>query len=369
MNVRDSEVIAGLLIKEGYRLTDNEGEADIVIFNTCSVRQHAEDKVWSAAGRLNRRAAGDSNRKSRPIIGICGCMANCYREDIFRRAPNIDFAVGTRDIARIPDILRNLTEGGGFFEKKIYELNGKLRENEIYHTGFHLDRHHAFVVISEGCENFCSYCVVPYTRGELTHRESGDIIEEIEENIKAGIVRITLLGQNVNQWRGSGGEVTFPDLLRQVNKIKGLKGFSFITSHPKDAGTDLFYAMRDCAKLKKYLHLPLQSASNRILRLMNRGYTKEHYLDIISQYRKIVPGGELTTDIIVGFPSETESDFQQTYEALKNIRFDKAYIFKYSPRPHTKASELRDDVPQSEKERRHRIILELQKEISRSRRK
>ncbi|MDD4910489.1 MAG: tRNA (N6-isopentenyl adenosine(37)-C2)-methylthiotransferase MiaB [Candidatus Omnitrophica bacterium] len=363
MNARDSEVISGLLIQAGYRLVEDEADADVVIFNTCSVRQHAEDKVWSAVGSLAKGG--------KKIIGVVGCMANCYREGIFNRAPNVDFIAGTRDIAKIPQILKDLNKHRGLLEKKRYELDGESRGNEIYHTGFHLDKDHAFVVISEGCENFCSYCVVPYTRGKLTHRNPRDIIKEIEGDIKAGITKITLLGQNVNQWKDNlkTEPINFPQLLRLVNDVKGLKQFSFITSHPKDAGDDLFLAMRDCDKLKKYLHLPLQSASNRILKLMNRGYTKERYLDIITKYREIVLGGELTTDIIVGFPGEAEADFQETFDLVKKVRFDKAYIFKYSARPHAKASRFPDDLPRLEKERRHRMILELQKEISKESKK
>ncbi len=368
MNVRDSEVISGLLARAGYRLTDSQKAADVVIFNTCSVREHAENKVWSAIGRMN------DARPMKKIIGLAGCTANCYRDEIFRRAPAVDFVIGTRDIAKIPQVIKELTrekwrqpptgrQGPHFLlERKIWETDGEERPEEIYHTGFHLDKAHAFVVISEGCENFCSYCVVPYTRGRLRHRSPQDIIKEIEEDIGAGITKVTLLGQNVNSYRRNG--TAFIRLLEAVNKIKGLKEFSFITSHPKDTSAELFKAMADLGKLKKYLHLPVQSGSDRILKAMNRGYSRKFYLDLAQIYRKAVKGASLTTDIIVGFPGESEKDFQDTFDLVKGLCFNAAYIFKYSPRPHSQAARLPDDVPRQEKERRHRLILELQKEIS-----
>ncbi|MBM3249452.1 MAG: tRNA (N6-isopentenyl adenosine(37)-C2)-methylthiotransferase MiaB [Candidatus Omnitrophica bacterium] len=352
MNVRDSEVISGLLDKAGYKLTDDETKADIEIMNTCSVRQLAEDKVWSAVGRSKAK-----------IIGISGCMANNYREGIFEKAPKVDFVVGTADIGKLPGILKEIEKHkGGVLEKKIYETDADLREDEIYHTGFHLDKEHAFVVISEGCENYCSYCVVPYVRGKLRSRDYGDILDEIREDIDSGIKNITLLGQNVNAYQFK--DVNFVELVELVNSVKGLKEFSFVTSHPKDTSLELFKAMRDCDKLKKYLHLPVQGGSDRILKLMNRGYTRQFYTNLVADYRKTVKNGELTTDIIVGFPTETEEDFEETRDLVKDLEFNAAYIFKYSVRPHTEALKLADDVPVKEKERRHKIILDLQKSIS-----
>jgi tRNA-2-methylthio-N6-dimethylallyladenosine synthase len=212
---------------------------------------------------------------------------------------------------------------------------------------------------------------VPYVRGALLNRDYQDILKEIEGAIDKGISKITLLGQNVNAYKSQGHKVTrsqvnFIELLHLVNQIKGLREFSFITSHPKDTSADLFEAMRDLDKLKKYLHLPVQSGSDRILKLMNRGYARKFYLDLADNYRKIVKNGALTTDIIVGFPSETEEDFQDSYELVEDIQFDAAFIFKYSPRPNTEAARMADDVPKEEKERRHALILELQKKISKN---
>ncbi|MFH1198916.1 MAG: tRNA (N6-isopentenyl adenosine(37)-C2)-methylthiotransferase MiaB [Candidatus Omnitrophota bacterium] len=372
MNVRDSEVVVGLLKGAGYKITDDHKAADIVIFNTCSVRQHAEDKVWSEIGRFKKSPV--SGLRS-PLIGVIGCMAQNYKEAIFERAPDVDFVVGPTDIDKIPNIIKKLdhrpqTTDHRLFETKIWETDGENRPERIYHTGFYEDREHAFVVISEGCSNFCSYCVVPYVRGPLRHRSHVDIIKEVKKAIDKGITKITLLGQNVNAYKstayGLRPTVDFIGLLKQVNGIKGLNEFSFVTSHPKDSSRELFKAMADLDKLKKYLHMPVQSGSDKVLKLMNRGYSRSFYLDLADNYRKIVQGGALTTDIIVGYPGETEKDFQDTYDLVEKVQFNAAYIFKYSSRPNTAAAKLVDDVPKTEKERRHREILELQKKISKA---
>jgi tRNA-2-methylthio-N6-dimethylallyladenosine synthase len=383
MNVRDSEVICGILKEEGYELTGDAQDANVILFNTCSVRQHAEDKVWSEVGRISK-VKGQSPKRNKqsnlsgrvPIIGIVGCMAQAHKEKIFERAPEVDFVVGPQDLHKIPEVINRLIKGQSpknnllkrpvgdspFFQRKIWQTEGDARPEEIYHTGFYEDKNHTYVVISEGCSNFCSYCVVPYVRGPLRNRNYKDILKEIEEAVDKGITDITLLGQNVNAYYYD--DVNFTRLVELVNLVKGLKEFSFITSHPKDTSQELFKAMADLDRLKKYLHLPVQSGSDRILNLMNRGYSKRFYLDLVDNYRKIVKDGILTTDIIVGFPTETEEDFRQTYDLLKDIEFDSSYIFKYSPRPHTDSEDMPDDVPRAEKERRHRIILGLQKEIS-----
>lgn len=373
MNVRDSEIICGLLKAEGYKLTAHPDEADVIIFNTCSVRQHAEDKVWSEVGRFKKQGQPPSG--TFPLIGVVGCMAQNYKDDIFRRAPQVDFVVGPSDIHKIPQIIDTFVRGSkpmvrseNLLERKIWETDGGPRPEEIYHTGFYGDKNHAYVVISEGCSNFCSYCVVPHVRGALRNRNYKDILREIKGAIEQGITRFTLLGQNVNAYlsaaSGRQSSVNFIELLEMVNGLKGIQEFSFVTSHPKDATIELFKGMRDCGKLKKYLHLPIQSGSNRILGLMNRGYTREFYLELVNNYRKIVKDAVLTTDIIVGFPGETEKDFQDTCDLVRGIEFNAAYIFKYSTRPHTQAEKMVDDVPQQEKEKRHALVLGLQKDIS-----
>ncbi len=414
MNVRDSEVIAGLLKKAGYHLVDEPEKADVAILNTCSVRQHAEDKVWSEIGRLAKIPAGRKHKRdtryavrdTRPIIGLVGCMAQNYKAGVFERSPEVDFVAGPSDIDKIPELVKKFAGAPGhrgtgpkLFERKYWETEGTVRPEQIYHTGYYADKQHAYVVISEGCSNYCSYCVVPFVRGELHNRYYGDIIAEIKEAVKKGIKRVTLLGQNVNAYTSNVKDVDVPrpgesvqsrsksfqrkdvrvnavneysaehmvkfaDVLKLVNEIRGLEEFSFVTSHPRDTSVELFQAMAGLDKLKKYLHLPVQSGADRILRLMNRGYTRNFYLELARNYRTIVKGGTLTTDIIVGFPGETKADFQETYDLVKKACFDAAYIFKYSPRPHSAALGWADNVPKEEKERRHRLILELQKKIS-----
>ncbi|MDD5476886.1 MAG: MiaB/RimO family radical SAM methylthiotransferase [Candidatus Omnitrophica bacterium] len=361
MNERDSEVIGGLLKKSGYQISASDKEADVIIFNTCSVRKHAEDRVWSLIGSY----------KGSKIIGLVGCMAQNYKEKAFERDTNISFVVGPQDIGKIPEVLGKILKTRGqspsedsplLLERKIWETDSISRPEEIYHTEFYQDKNHAHVVISEGCSNFCSYCVVPYVRGPLRHRRSKDILVEIQAAIARGITRVTLLGQNVNAYLD--GKINFNKLLAQVNGLGGLKEFDFFTSHPKDANTDSFKAIRDLDKLVKRLHLPLQSGSDRILKLMNRGYSVKEYLDLIDSYRKIVKGGLLTTDIIAGFPTETEKEFKETYNLVKKIEFNAAYLFKYSSRPGTQAEKIGADLSKEEKEKRHKQILDLQRDIS-----
>ncbi|MDP2831009.1 MAG: MiaB/RimO family radical SAM methylthiotransferase, partial [Candidatus Omnitrophota bacterium] len=379
MNVRDSEVICGLLQKAGYRISGTDQDADIVIFNSCSVRKHAEDRVWSLMGALKKRKNNRDSPHSGtvPIIGLVGCMAQNYKEQAFERDANISFVVGPQDIDKIPKVLGKILETRGqspnsgdsprlfsplLLERKIWETDSISRPEEIYHTEFYQDKNHAHVVISEGCSNFCSYCVVPYVRGPLRHRKSKDILAEIQDAIAQGITRVTLLGQNVNAYLD--GKVNFNKLLEQVNGLDGLKEFDFFTSHPKDANVDCFKAIRDLDKLAKRLHLPLQSGADRILKSMNRGYAVKDYLALIDSYRKIVKGGRLTTDIIVGFPTETEQDFKETCALVKKARFNAAYIFKYSSRPGTEAAKMADELKPGDKEKRHKKILDLQRGIS-----
>ncbi|MDD5692071.1 MAG: tRNA (N6-isopentenyl adenosine(37)-C2)-methylthiotransferase MiaB [Candidatus Omnitrophica bacterium] len=380
MNVRDSEVICGLLKDSGYKICSDEKQADVIIFNTCSVRQHAEDRVWSQIGAFKKTGTVKRKRNLRdspqetgtvPIIGIVGCMAKNYAEKIFERSPDVDFAVGPQDIDKIPDILSRLSRNkeqspksgdSPLFQSKIWETDGQIRPDEIYHNNFYQDKEHAYLVISEGCSNFCSYCVVPYVRGGLRHRKVENILREAQGAIAQGITRITLLGQNVNAYQN--GDIDFSGLLQRLDKIDGLKQINFFTSHPKDADPDFFKVIRDSQKLVKSLHLPLQSGSDKILKLMNRGYSAKEYLALIDSYRKIVKGGLLTSDIIVGFPGESEDDFSRTFELVNKAEFNAAYIFKYSPRPHTEALKMADDVERADKEKRHARLLELQRGIS-----
>jgi tRNA-2-methylthio-N6-dimethylallyladenosine synthase len=291
-------------------------------------------------------------------------MAQNYKEQVFERNENIAFVVGPQDVSKIPQILKEISKNS-LLQKKIWETDGEARPEEVYHAGFYEDKKHTHVVISEGCSNFCSYCVVPYVRGPIRHRKHEDILKEIREAVENGISEITLLGQNANAYvSGSNKNIDFVNLLELVNDIEGLKGFDFMTSHPKDASVSLFKAIANLDKLKKALHLPVQSGSDRILKLMNRGYSKNPYLGLIKNYRKIVKKGAVSTDIIVGFPTESESDFMDTYNLVKEVGFNAAYIFKYSPRDKTQAFGMVDDVAEKEKMRRHGLILDLQRKIS-----
>jgi len=368
MNVRDSEVVKGLLLAEGYEMTDDPKKADVVLFNTCSVRDHAEQRVWSGIGLLSRK-------KNRPLIGILGCMAQNYQADIKKRVPAVDLIVGPSEIDNIVLYLEEALR-----TRNVLAVKERARAEEIYHTGFYDKKDHAYIVVSEGCDNYCSYCVVPYVRGRLRHRPAEEIVREARAAVDAGITSITLLGQNVSAYGTENREQStpacrtgrenrncgFPELLEKVAKVKGLKSLSFITSHPKDTKKELFEAMRDIPVVRKYLHMPAQSGSDRVLAMMNRGYTAKIYRELVDLYRSIVYNGELSSDFIVGFPTESEEDFRATYELAKDVRFDSAFIFKYSARPHTKAAQLADDVPQATKKRRHAELLELQKNISQS---
>ena len=434
MNSRDSELVAGQFVNRGYQLVDTAKEADVILLNTCSVREHAEDKVWSELGRLRKLksvppsfAGAKLNRRDnhpkKIIIGVIGCMARNLGNKIIERMPHVDLVVGPNDLANIYDYVKEILKE----RRRFVEVSSATRDKSFYKHLYHQNKKHSYVNISEGCSNFCSYCVVPYVRGRHRSRAAEDILKEIKQLVKDGVNSITLLGQNVDDYsyrlktkdqRPKTKKIDFVGLVEVISRIKGVKELSFVTSHPKDidASTSLsipsslgmirgmvsesnhdpepldfardgsrdgepveprsrrvdfllFDLMEQRKNIKKYLHLPVQSGSNRILKLMNRKYTRAKYLKIIAQYRKKVPNGILATDVIVGFPSETEKDFRDTFDLIKKVEFNFAYIFKYSPRPHTKAKDLPDDVPKQEKERRHRILLDLQKGISRRKRK
>ena len=354
MNFRDSEIIIGLLLQKGYTLVDTAKKADIVLFNGCSVRQHAENRVWSAIGPLKKT----KEKTGKPIIGLIGCMAQNYQKKAFQKAPCLDFIAGPNNIGDIPELINKAR----IQNQHCLAVDKVIRQDFVYNTNYLSGATGANVIIMEGCNNFCSYCIVPYCRGRERSRAAANIISEIKDFVCRGITEITLLGQNVNSYIGKNN-TKFVDLLQMVNDLKGIKSFDFVTAHPKDAGLELFYAMRDLPKLKKFLHLPVQSGSDRILKLMNRGYTQKQYLKLINNAREIVPNLRLTTDVMVGFPSETEQDFADTFEIFKQVKFAAAYIFKYSQRPHTKCAELVDNVSDALKKQRHQILLNFQKQL------
>jgi tRNA-2-methylthio-N6-dimethylallyladenosine synthase len=354
MNDRDSEALLGLFLEKGYQQAKSEEEADVVLVNTCSVREHAENRALSFAGKFKKIK---QSRANKPLVGIIGCMAQNKGRDIFRKMQHLSLVCGPSTFNKIPGYIEKINKD----RIRIIDLEDQVREDDFYRASFRFQKEWAQVVISTGCSNYCSYCVVPFVRGPLRLREPEDIINEVKRNISLGIKKITLLGQNVNDYKHERGN--FVELLELVIEVPGVEEINFLTPHPKDTSRELFTFMAKSSKMKKHLHLPFQSGSNRILELMNRGYTKEDYLGLVSDYRKIV-GGTLSTDVIAGFPTETDKDFKQTKEVIEEVKFRHAYIFKYSPRKRAKSFELRDDVPKETKEKRHKILLELQKKIS-----
>ena len=363
MNVRDSEFVTGLLLEKGFGKAPSIEKADIILFNSCSVRKNAEGKLFGNIADLKKL------KKSKPalIVGLIGCTAQSYGSDSFKKAPVIDIVCGPGNETDLPglinDVLKNRCAMVALdkVSQKRPELFPKYRESGPK----------ALVSISEGCDNFCSYCIVPYVRGRERSRKPQDIAREVRELASRGFKEVTLLGQNVNSYGCNTHDAIrttgFVRLLERLNSIDGIERIRFMTSHPKDASEDLFKAMRDLDKVCEHLHLPLQSGSDRILKLMNRGYTKAHYLELADLYRKYVPGGSITTDVIVGFPSETSRDFDFTLKLLKGIGFDSLYTFKYSPRSPAKASKLKDSVSKETKEARLEKLMAIQTGISEGR--
>ncbi len=371
MNVRDSEFVMGLLLEDGFKEAPSEDKAGVIIFNSCSVRKHAEDRLFSNISGLKHLKA----RKPGLIIGLMGCTAQSYKEKALGRAPVIDFVCGPGNEHELPKIIRKVLKDRRpvLATDKVNKLRPELFPEYRAKGEF------ASVSISEGCDNYCSYCIVPYVRGGERSREAYDIIKEVNSLASRGFKDIMLLGQNVNSYSTGSAHSSqltahrkkndFIMLLEKLDLIEGIEKIRFMTSHPKDVSKELFEAMGGLKKIDKRLHLPVQSGSNRILKLMNRGYTKEHYQKLVKMYRALVPGGEITTDIIVGFPGETGKDFKDTVRLMDKAHFDGAYIFKYSPRPPAKSCKLKDDVPPEEKQRRLRLILDMQKRMSRNKRR
>ncbi|MBU1524430.1 MAG: tRNA (N6-isopentenyl adenosine(37)-C2)-methylthiotransferase MiaB, partial [Candidatus Omnitrophica bacterium] len=366
MNKRDSEALAGLFLERGYSLAQNLQEADVILVNTCSVREHAENRAISFLGSLKKLSTINYKLLTKLIIGLIGCMAKNRGEEIFKKMPHIDLICGPASLGKIPAYVEKIQK-----EKiRIIDLEDKSRAEDFYRACFRVEPEYAQVVISTGCSNFCSYCVVPYARGVLRLRNPQDIIDEVKRNVELGIKKITLLGQNVNDYQfasrftlHASRFINFVELLKMVEEVEGVEEIDFVTSQPKNTSRELFTFMAQSSRIRKHLHLPFQSGSNMILELMNRGYSKEKYLSLIKDYKNIT-GGTLSTDVIVGFPTEGEDDFNQTKEILEEVKFRYAYIFKYSPRPRTEAAKLDDDVTKEIKERRHKILLDLQKQIS-----
>ncbi|MEE1102337.1 MAG: tRNA (N6-isopentenyl adenosine(37)-C2)-methylthiotransferase MiaB [Agathobacter sp.] len=356
MNARDSEKLVGILEKIGYQETEDE-HADFVIYNTCTVRENANNKVYGRLGYLS------NYKKKNPdmMIALCGCMMQepTVVETIRKKYKFVNLVFGTHNIYKFAELLCNAFESDSTIID-IWKDTDKIVEDLPVKRKFSFK---SGVNIMFGCNNFCSYCIVPYVRGRERSREPKDIIREIENLVADGVVEIMLLGQNVNSYgKNLEKPVTFAELLREINNIEGLKRIRFMTSHPKDLSDELIEAMKDCDKVCKHFHLPLQSGSSRILKIMNRHYDKEQYLEEVEKLRKAVPDIALTTDIIVGFPGETEEDFLETMDVVKRVRYDSAFTFIYSKRTGTPAATMDNQVPDDVvKDRFDRLLKEVQK--------
>lgn len=356
MNKCDSEVLTSILIEEGYSYTENFQDADILILNTCSVRDTAERKVL---GRLERLKQVKQNRPDM-ILGVCGCMAQSWAHELVERFPYVNFILGTNRLSELPELINKSQKTG----EAAIDISEIPSENEPIHI-VRESSVTAWVTIMHGCNNFCSYCIVPYVRGRERSRSSSSILEEVKSLGEKGYKEVTLLGQNVNSYGLDIGEVDFADLLRIINNDSPrIERIRFTTSHPKDVSPKLISAIAELPKVCKHFHLPAQAGSNNVLKRMNRGYTREHYLYLIDELRTKVPDISITTDLIVGFPGETEQDFLDTLDLVKRVEFDVAFCFRYSPRRGTPAASMEDQIPEDVKMHRLYELLEIQDSIS-----
>lgn len=358
LNVSDGEKIKGLLKKAGYDFTDDEHEADIIILNTCAVRESAEDRVFGIIGSMKKLKEENPSL----IIGISGCMTaqEHVAEKIKKSYPQVDFVMGTSAINSLPSLLLECLKGKKF-SADISEYDDFSEQTEqVRESTFK-----ASVPIMFGCNNFCTYCIVPYVRGRERSRLPEDIINEVKNLVDSGYKEIMLLGQNVNSYgKDLKNGISFPELLRELNKINGDFIIRFMSSHPKDASHELIDSIFECDKVANHLHLPVQSGSNTVLDRMNRRYTVEKYLETVEYIRKKSPDFSLTTDLIVGFPNETDDEFNSTLDLIKKVKYDNIYSFIYSRRTGTKASEIIDTISETVKGKRMRELLEVQREIS-----
>ncbi len=356
MNVLDSHYLEGAFAAAGYERAESAADADVIVFNTCSVREHAENKVFSRLGELERLKAGRPDT----VVVVAGCMAQRLGEGLLERFGAVDLVVGTGRIGDLVDLVENAAVSG---RRSVTDSScGKALMRDIRHR---LARSEAFVCAMRGCDNFCAYCVVPYVRGRQASRSMGEIIDEVKALADDGVKVVTLLGQNVTAYGADLGEKrALSRLLTELNRIEGLEWIRFLTCHPRDTGDDVFEAMRDLPKVCSYIHMPAQSGSDVILAAMNRGYTKSQYLSRIDRLREIAGDVSIAGDFIVGFPGETERDFDETVDLVRRVGYKNSFIFKYSPRPGTSAARLPDNVDASEKARRNNSLLEVQREAS-----
>lgn len=355
MNELDSEIMIGLLENRGLTRSHDENDADLLIFNTCSIRDLAERKAMGKLGLLGR------TQQSQALIGVTGCMANAKKDSLFQKLPHIDFVLGTNNIHELNHVLDEVLATG----KPSIRTDDHFQFELDYMGAKRDDKVKAYVSIIRGCDKFCTYCVVPYTRGPEVSRDPANIVEECRHLVQQGYKEITLLGQNVNSYGKDKPEwnCLFHDLLYQIDKIPGMERVRFMTSHPVDITRELMEAIRDLKSLCEFVHFPLQAGANRVLRKMHRIYTVEQYMEKVQMLREIVPNVALGTDIIVGFPTETEEEFQETYRWLKEIEYSVAFLFAYSPRKGTPAMRWKDDIPEEVKQDRLQRLMALQDHI------
>ena len=362
MNVCDSTWIEMSLVKRGYRQVDLEEDADIILVNTCSVRKKPEEKLYSFLGRI----APLYKKRPSIIVGVGGCVAQQLGEKIWEKFPFVRLVFGTDGVASVPQSIERLIKEDGLKICLLNFMDYYPERNLPPYKDITKNMASAYINIMQGCDNFCAYCIVPYTRGRQKSRHSSNIIKECEMLVDAGVKEITLLGQNVNSYGMDkyGDGVSFVELLRKVSNIKGLKRLRFTTSHPKDISDELISLFGILENLCPSIHLPLQSGSNNILKKMGRKYNKEDYLKIIDKLRKINKDIVITTDLIVGFPGETEQDFKDTLEMMKLVGFDSSFSFKYSDRPNTRASKMMPKIQEKIKGERLSILQGLQEELT-----
>jgi tRNA-2-methylthio-N6-dimethylallyladenosine synthase len=363
MNEYDSDYLGQILLNSGFLPADKAENADLILINTCTVRAKAEQKAYSLLGRM----IPIKKRKPHLIVGLMGCIAQKEGSNLMKRFPELDLVLGTREICRIQEFLERLDRGN----KTIVATNiDRQQPPPLDNNGYFKGRVKSYLSIVEGCNNYCSYCIVPYVRGREISRSPEEIITEAEELISQGVKEITLLGQNVNSYNwGEKQVIEFPLLLRRLSKLNGLKRLRFTTSHPKDLSDDLIRCFGELDNLCPHIHLPLQAGSNRILELMNRGYTRENYLELIDKLREARPDIAITSDVMVGFPEESDQDFKDTLDLLKKIEFDNIFSFKYSDRKGTVAEQMKGKINEDIKSSRLTLLQELQKDITLKRNK
>jgi tRNA-2-methylthio-N6-dimethylallyladenosine synthase len=360
MNERDSEAIAAMLSERGYVLSRSERDADVILLNTCSVRDFAEQKAINKMGSL----AHLKRRKSGVVFGYLGCMAQSRGASLLELQPHVDLVVGTQKFHHLPEYLDRLVNKGAPIVDIAEELGSESAVKD-HLIGTNGDRQvTAFVSIMQGCDMECSFCIVPQTRGDERSRPIAEIVEEVRRLVDTGVKEVTLLGQIVTSYgrgviRKKNGRSPFVQLLEAVHEVPGLERLRFTSPHPKGFGDDLVQAYRELPKLCSHAHLPVQSGSDRILKLMKRGYSREWFLNVVNKLRAARTGMAISTDVIVGFPAETAEDFEATASLLREVEFDQAYIFKYSPRRETPAAEMGEQVTETEKKRRNQVLLEI----------